>query len=155
MEAPLASQPTAPGPGDEAAPRQAQREPAPSSADSGRPARHGVVFVHGVGEQRKSDTLLDFGGPVLRFLQRWHQAREATGPVLQAVNLSFAPVDVGRTDEQSAALLNVGLDTWVLTEAWWATSNRRPGLGTMLRWSWAYLAGFPASLQRYYYPPVR
>ena len=60
-------------------------------------------------------------------------------PLIQAVNLSFAPVDVGRTDEQSCALLQVGRDSWLLTEAWWATSNRRPGLVTMVRWSWAYL----------------
>jgi hypothetical protein len=139
-----AGEPAARRPDD---PSAARPDAASLVAAGGPAARHGVVFVHGVGEQRKSDTLLDFGGPLVSFLQRWHQARQEPEPLIQAVDLSFAPVDVGRTDQQSCALLQVGRASWLLTEAWWATSNRRPGLVTMVRWSWAYLRKVTGQLQ--------
>ena len=37
--------------------------------------RVGVVFVHGIGEQPESDTIREFGGALLGWLQRWHAAR--------------------------------------------------------------------------------
>lgn len=107
-------------------------------------ARHGVVFVHGVGTQRKSETLLQLGLPLLDWLARWDAACGATRPHVQATELSFAPVDVGGPDDiLPHAALDVShgstKDTWVFTEAWWASSNFAPGFGTMLAWSVRYL----------------
>lgn len=102
--------------------------------------RHGVVFVHGVGDQRKSDTLLDFGEPVLDWLTSWYRARGESAPQLSSVALSFSPIDVGETDSlPRATLLLPNGDSWVLAEAWWAASNRRPGFLTMIRWSGRHL----------------
>ena len=35
------------------------------------PASFGVLFVHGMGEQQRGDTLLGFGEPIVKFLRRW------------------------------------------------------------------------------------
>lgn len=107
-------------------------------------ARHGVVFVHGVGSQRKSETLLQMGQPLLDWLARWDEARGAARPRVQATELSFAPVDVGGPDDiLPHATLDVShgstRDTWVCTEAWWASSTFAPGFATMLAWSVRYL----------------
>ncbi|HEY7061177.1 MAG TPA: hypothetical protein VII06_06845 [Chloroflexota bacterium] len=102
--------------------------------------RHGVVFVHGVGAQRKSDTLLDFGEPLLAWVVDWYAARGAASPRAGAVTLGFAPVDTGEADALSRAKVCLpNGDEWVWTEAWWATSNRRPDFGTMIVWSLGYL----------------
>ena len=41
------------------------------------PARHGVLIVHGIGNQRQSDILLDVGEPLVDWLQHWYAARSA------------------------------------------------------------------------------
>ncbi len=105
--------------------------------------RHGVVFVHGVGDQRKSDTLLDMGGALLDWLTRWHKSRDEPAPCIECTELSFTAVDAGEGDTVPRATIRfrdgAGDRVWVLAEAWWAASNRRPGLGTMLGWSWTHL----------------
>ncbi len=35
------------------------------------PPSFGVLFVHGMGEQQRGDTLLGFGEPIVKFLRRW------------------------------------------------------------------------------------
>ena len=110
--------------------------------------RHGVVFVHGVGDQRKSDTLLDFGTPLLEWLKGWYAAREAPAPRVAGVRLAFSPVDVGDGDPLPRGVVRLparsgdegdGPSEWVWAEAWWATSNRHPDFFTVLTWSVRYL----------------
>src|SRR5689334_18233795 len=102
-------------------------------------ARHGVVFVHGVGAQRQSDTLLDFGEPLLAWVADWYRARGAASPRVGGVALRFAPVDAGDADSLARATVCLpNGDEWVWAEAWWATSNRQPGFGTMVAWSVGY-----------------
>lgn len=119
------------------------------------PPRHGVVFVHGVGDQRKSDTLLDMGEPLVHWLARWYRARECPTPLeFRQVVLSFAPTDLGDADSLPRATVYLpDGQVWVCAEAWWASSNRRTDFGTMLLWSWLHFAGtvshlFWATLQR-------
>jgi len=50
---------------EEAAPPGASRESVPQ--------KRCVLIVHGVGEQRKSDTLLYIGSPLLAWVSRWAQ----------------------------------------------------------------------------------
>jgi hypothetical protein len=110
--------------------------------------RHGVVFVHGVGDQRKSDTLLDFGKPLLEWLKGWYAARGAPAPQVSNVRLAFSPVDVGDGDPLPRGVVHLpargagqddGPSEWVWAEAWWATSNRHPDFFTVLTWSVRYL----------------
>ena len=60
----------------------------PGDARTG-PARHGVLFVHGLGEQRQSETLLWFGSPLVDWLSRWYQAQDP--PPADAEVLYFDP----------------------------------------------------------------
>lgn len=96
----------------------------------------GVVFVHGVGAQRKSEFLLDLANPIADWLQQWHLAHGGVdtagggylgylltgiarfirsseaplprvGPETGEVALSFAPADIGLGDLPSLAVLDV------------------------------------------------
>jgi hypothetical protein len=123
---------------------------------AGGPARRnrGVVFVHGVGGQRKSDTLLDLGDPVFDWLQRWYAAFDLGRDVhVGRTELSFTPVDVGQADLPPWTrfeFTDAENDAWhwSLAEVWWAESNRKPDLATMLSWSWKHLLDIIAQLAR-------
>ena len=114
------------------------------SPSGGGGVRRGVVFVHGVGDQRKSDTLIDFGEPLLDWLVRWYADRGEPAPRVGRVELSFATTDIGAGDSLPRATVEVWngesqtWEHWVWAEAWWATSSRRAGFQGMVRWSVRY-----------------
>ncbi|HEY8744166.1 MAG TPA: hypothetical protein VIU62_13760, partial [Chloroflexota bacterium] len=123
-----------------------------SAANDARPpslGRHGVLFVHGVGDQRESDVLLDIGGALLDWLGRWHRARGDAIPSVLTADLGFLPFDAGNRDRPSHAAVQLPTgETWELAEAWWALSTRAPGFATMVSWSLRYLFGVVAQLWR-------
>ncbi len=112
----------------------------------------GVLFVHGIGQQAQGDTLVRFGEPVQRWLQRWlgeaadvvHQDR------VKVVRASFRP---GGGDERvpaQAALAVNGLadpddpaaDTesaWFFAESWWADAFLSPGFQDIANWGFRIL----------------
>ena len=109
----------------------------------------GIVVVHGVGEQRKSDTLLDIGDPLFDWLQRWFAAFEPARPIrVGRTELSFAPVDVGQADLPPWSRFELPHDHWSVAEVWWSTSSRQPDLKTMLVWSWRHLGDIVDQLRR-------
>ena len=116
----------------------------PGTADGGN---RGVLFVHGVGDQRKSDTLLDQGDPLFGWLWRWFRAFGSTVRVGR-VELSFAPVDVGPADVPPWGRLELPGRRWSMAEVWWAASDRPPDLATMLGWSFRHLGDIIAQLWR-------
>ncbi len=101
------------------------------------PTRHGILIVHGIGNQRQSDILLDVGEPLFDWLQHWYAARSdaawvrlrqrnaqqwwwrrravpspddappAALPDLRQVILNFDPVDRGAANHQSAAIITL------------------------------------------------
>jgi hypothetical protein len=108
-----------------------------------------VLIVHGVGEQRKSDTLLYIGSPQLNWLQRWvclFYGRPAAQ--VGRVELSFVPYDVGTADQTPLAILHLPEQDWYLGEAWWAGSSFHPDLSTMLYWSFVHLFDILAQMLR-------
>src|SRR5262245_59833918 len=112
-------------------------------------AQRGVVFVHGVGGQRKSDTLLDLGDPLYGWLERWYAAFDnGTGVRVGRTELSLAPVDVGPSDQPPWTSFQLADHQWLCAEVWWAESNRKPSLSIMLSWSWKYLLDIIAGLWR-------
>jgi hypothetical protein len=108
-----------------------------------------VLIVHGVGEQKKSDTLLYIGSPLVAWVLEWARAyytelRTLVGPV----ELSFVPYDVGAGDTPAYGLLELPDQKWFFAEAWWAGSSFHPDLATMLGWSLAHLADILAQMLR-------
>jgi hypothetical protein len=109
----------------------------------------GVVFVHGVGDQRKSDTLLDLGDPLFGWLQKWYAAfGDELGVRVGRTALSFSPVDVGQADTPPWTRFEFADHHWSIAEVWWAESNRKPTLATMLWWSLLHLWDIIVNLTR-------
>jgi hypothetical protein len=108
-----------------------------------------VLIVHGVGEQKKSDTLLYIGSPLVGWILEWARAfytelRTQVGPV----ELSFVPYDVGAGDTPAYGVLELPDQKWFFAEAWWAGSSFHPDLATMLGWSLAHLGDILAQMLR-------
>lgn len=103
-----------------------------------------MLIVHGVGEQKKSATLLSIGSPLVDWVTRWARIfapdpSERVPAQLGRVELSFVPYDPGGDDCPPIARLEVLDEEWWLAEAWWAGSNIHPDLATMLFWSIVHL----------------
>jgi len=117
-----------------------QREPGiVLDCGAGPEVRHvGIAFIHGIGSQQAGETLLDWGGAIIRVLVdarvRHHAAAD---PVIDTqldpgpgqsryIELQLPPIEVeGRT---------VPEQHWVLTEAWWAQRVRPPTFAQMVEW---------------------
>jgi hypothetical protein len=117
-------------PGPEAFSVQAPPPPLPSD-----PNRTGVVFVHGIGDQQASGTLLDWSGPIVDLLTDWQRDHGEPGdPVVRSdydltgARLPYVELGIREYAGQPA-------QTWVLTEAWWAQSTRPPSLPSMVKYS--------------------
>jgi hypothetical protein len=104
-------------------------------AQTGGAARVGVVFVHGIGQQPESSTVRSFGGPLLHWLQEWHQRRDldfcVTSSDLTYGELAARParftLDLDEVEGHPA-------QTWILAEAWWAARLSAPNLDEMTWW---------------------
>src|SRR4051794_21342441 len=63
--------------------RSLPRERGPVSTPAAEQADIGILFVHGIGTQRRGWTLSEFGGPVYDWIRRWigkvHRGRSAAG----------------------------------------------------------------------------
>ena len=99
------------------------------------PNRTGVVFVHGIGDQQASGTLLDWSGPIVDLLTDWRRDHGVPGdPVVRSdydltgARLPYVELGIEEYAGQPA-------QTWVLTEAWWAQSTRPPTLPAMVKYS--------------------
>ena len=112
-------------------------EPRTSGVDEGDPNRIGIVFVHGIDGHRPGETLLAWASPIVRLLTAWatttYGVRPQNDPTISA-GLDFTgarrPVVVASVSE----LGHHPAQTWIMTEAWWATHVSPPPLGAMLRW---------------------
>lgn len=122
----------------------------------GRPSigqRYGVLFVHGIGEQKRGDTLIDFAEPVIHWLRdaakirrRIRESNEDSkqrsgdtieeSPAVLIDSVYLSPTDDGvpahfemlTNDHQG------GNDCWIVAESWWANRFRRPSFGSLARW---------------------
>ena len=96
----------------------------------------GVLFVHGIGEQPRGDTLLAFGEPLIRALDRWVDGRTIGRTRIVDSKLSDAQLD---TDEPAHSVLEIALhdrptQKWLLAESWWADEFRRPPFMKLAGW---------------------
>lgn len=114
----------------------------------------GILLVHGIGQQRRGDTLVDFGGPVVDCLQKYltRLAASTSGKThrtcraeLESAQLrsadSEAPAhaevtlhDVDRLRQKAAPTLNGSDSRLVVAESWWADAFPEPDFRQMLDW---------------------
>jgi hypothetical protein len=116
------------------------------------PAQHdlGVLFVHGIGEQREGRTLVTFAGAIHAWLAQWdpkekHDRRRSP---LEDVVLTPSLLPT-RSDKDSGGPAHGSLRTrlgvadggapdrrWLLAEAWWAEVFTPPRFTDLARWLW-------------------
>jgi pimeloyl-ACP methyl ester carboxylesterase len=96
----------------------------------------GVLFVHGIGEQPRGDTLLAFGEPLIRTLDRWVDGRKIGRTRVVDSKLSDTQLDTGEPAHSvlEIALHNRPIQTWLLAESWWADEFRRPPFMKLAGW---------------------
>ncbi|HEX9670345.1 MAG TPA: hypothetical protein VGC93_12805 [Thermoanaerobaculia bacterium] len=103
----------------------------------------GVLLVHGIGQQGRGDTLVRFGEPIQRWLQRWISQKRQPGshdpsPIVDA---RFAP-PAGDADAPAHAELRVkatasddsNTSRWLLAESWWASTFLPPRFADLASW---------------------
>ena len=128
-------------------------------ADLLKPRRVGVLFVHGVGDPRRGDTLVEFGEPLYRWLERWveqapvgnplhghtvaladtrlRRAGDGTEPAQTTVRI-VPPRDGAAGGEARPSSTSPGLShsaEWLLAEAWWAEEFAPARFGDLARWA--------------------
>jgi Ca2+/Na+ antiporter len=93
----------------------------------------GILFVHGIGEQPKADTLLASSEPLVQWLR---QALRPNGTIrFTEARLNLA---AGDHDEPAYATLAIeatpGEQQWLLAESWWGGEVRRPSFFKLAGW---------------------
>ena len=129
-----------------------------TAAVAGEPpiARTGVVFVHGIGDQKQSATLREQGGPLLDWVWGWHTARGIRADdalIPRWSKLSYA-VDLEGPARFTLRLPPYAAGTeqrwpsreWVVAEGWWARRLEPPSATTMLGWGLRILGQFWESM---------
>ena len=95
--------------------------------DLQKPYKLGVLFVHGIGEQAKGETLLRFGDPCISWLERWLQKN---GEKLRVEDVQIAeevPTDV--------SIGCMGKSEKILfRESWWAEKFLPPPIHELSWW---------------------
>ncbi|MFE1905117.1 hypothetical protein ACFW96_15850 [Streptomyces gardneri] len=120
------------------------------------PPELGVLFVHGIGSQKRGDTLLQCGEPLRLWLKEWLAGSRSSGGVAEFdVTLSGTHLRRCEEGERAGTLLTVEgragdartSRAWLLAESWWAEDFPTPSFRTLARWS--LLAG-PWLVQRHF-----
>ena len=106
----------------------------------------GVLFVHGIGEQREGRTLTSFTTALYTWLFHWNSRQDGERlrvPQLRDVVLS--PSASGCSDEPAHGSMRTELRLadgtpydrrWLLAESWWAEVFSPPRFADLARWLW-------------------
>ena len=132
--------------------------------------RLGILFVHGMGEQERGDTITQMGDALTEWLRRWlgndrFSLQDATLRSREAAAAgTTSPSTSGRAN--ASVILNRKKggpedpgDQWLLAESWWADVFRPATLGELVAWAigvgpWL-IASQAAGLQHRLRPPDR
>lgn len=122
--------------------------------EDGKPdAELGILLVHGIGQQKRGQTLVDYGDPLCEFIERWvkgsarlQKASEETGLSLNQAN-SYSDVrthDAVLTESEDGTPPHVLVELsgppgqeskrWIVAEAYWADSFPHPHPAPVTRW---------------------
>lgn len=99
----------------------------------------GLLFVHGIGTQRRGDTLAQCGAAIHAWLREW-----ITQPTIEGGSIAVDLVDTSltqpRADEPAHSRLifrkgKIADHSWVLAESCWAEAFRPPRYREFVRWA--------------------
>lgn len=96
----------------------------------------GVLFVHGIGEQPRGDTLLSFGEPLIRCVREWIEGRGIGSADVVESKLTASQLG---SEEPAHAVLEITVggrspQKWLLAESWWAHEFSRPPFMKLAGW---------------------
>jgi hypothetical protein len=100
----------------------------------------GILLVHGIGEQRRGDTLVNWLDTIVATINR------STLSVVSASveSAELARVDVG-DDSAAHAVVRIrgdGIDErWIVVEGWWAEAFIAPAFSQLVGWSFRAIPG--------------
>jgi hypothetical protein len=117
------------------------------------PPQLGVLFVHGIGEQRQGETLVQFADPVSSWVVRWLSrgalVEAGIGDVDDAGHVVVSGTQLEPTDDAPARAVMVmnappdaelgGRTEWLVAESWWAETFRPPKTTTVILWLFVVL----------------
>jgi hypothetical protein len=106
-------------------------------------AELGVLFVHGIGEQRPGRTVASFAAALYGWLFRWNCDKEMS-PLSPTLSETVVSPDSGVDAEPARATLSVELRLrsgprrarWLLAESWWADVFAPPRFLDLTQWVW-------------------
>lgn len=119
------------------------------------PVRAGVLFVHGIGSQRRGETLTAAGEPLYRWFRDWFRSPSAVRP-RASVRLEDTVLlpSSGDPDAPPHTWLKVGPEVeLLLAESHWADSFPVPRFSEVARWAllvlpWTIATQFATRLRR-------
>jgi len=111
------------------------------------PQTLGVLFVHGIGSQRRGDTLLSAGSAVHSWLKRWYEEPKS-GITVDVAESHLAEAD---TKEEAPAHARIVFSqdgrrssmTWLIAESRWAQTFFEPSFTALLAWCFRILPWVP------------
>ncbi len=110
----------------------------------------GVLVVHGIGNQRRGQTLTQWADALVRWLESWSVDEQVTwrSPVASITEASLQPVGEPahltmklrfEPDDPSGHHPGaVQTQRWLLAEGWWAGTFEPPTFGEL--WSWSFVS---------------
>jgi hypothetical protein len=97
----------------------------------------GILLVHGIGQQRRGDTLVNFGEPLHEWLERWLTHDKPGKPVVNWTDARLRPAEEAPGAPPHAAgtwTLPKGTSTVLLAECWWSDCFAAPSFGELFVW---------------------
>ncbi len=102
----------------------------------------GILLVHGIGQSRSSDTLVNFGEPLANWIVDWVGGRDGA-----EVEIMDAVLGVEAEDPRVPAHTRVRITVptangqeretkeWLIAESWWAESFAAPSFAQLTNWA--------------------
>ena len=120
-----------------------------------RPKRLGILFVHGMGEQERGDTITQMGDALTEWLRRWikvdptkdlvireatlRDTPQATAPATDLPNDTAAQRVTGPAAHATVEIIDKAdparNQQWLLAESWWADAFRQATFGELVVWA--------------------
>ena len=140
--------------------------PSPESGEASelaaRPPCVGVLFVHGAGDHGVGATLIEFGEPLIAWLDGWlSRAQPSPTSATDVARVGATQLLVREADSHAPAHATVSMKsrldqlphTWLLAEARWDEAFTPPAFGQVLKWAigvvpWTVLTQFLGPLAR-------